>query len=45
VPEIFGEIRPTFVLIGAFVTSAAFAVGWWIFGFSGYRAGIFLELH
>jgi len=29
------------VLIGAFVTSAAFAVGWLIFGFSSYRAGIF----
>jgi hypothetical protein len=40
VPGIFGEKRPTLVLIGAFVTSAAFAVGWLIFGFSCYRAGI-----
>jgi hypothetical protein len=40
VPGIFGETRPTLVLIGAFVTSAAFAVGWLIFGFSSYRAGI-----
>ena len=41
VPGIFGETRPTLVLIGAFVTSAAFAVGWLIFGFSSYRAGNF----
>jgi hypothetical protein len=39
-PGIFGEAQPTLVLIGAFVTSAAFAVGWLIFGFSSYRAGI-----
>jgi hypothetical protein len=41
VPEILEEAQPTLVLIGAFVTSAAFAVGWLIFGFSSYRAGIF----
>jgi hypothetical protein len=41
VPAIFGGTRPSLVLIGAFVTSAAFAVGWLIFGFSSYRAGIF----
>jgi hypothetical protein len=29
------------VLSGAFVTSAAFAVGWSIFGFVSYRAGPF----
>jgi hypothetical protein len=40
VPGIFGEARPALVLIGAFVTSAAFAAGWLIFGFSSYRAGI-----
>jgi hypothetical protein len=40
VPGILGEARPTLVLLGAFVTSAAFAVGWLIFGFSSYRAGI-----
>jgi hypothetical protein len=33
--------RPGLVLFGAFLTSAAFAVGWLIFGFSSYRAGIF----
>ena len=41
VPGIFGEAPPTLVLIGAFVTSAAFAVGWLIFGFCIHRAGIF----
>jgi hypothetical protein len=41
VPEILEEAQPALVLIGAFVTSAAFAVGWLIFGFSSYRAGIF----
>jgi hypothetical protein len=41
VPEILEEAQPTLVLIGAFGTSAAFAVGWLIFGFSSYRAGIF----
>jgi hypothetical protein len=34
------EAQPTLVLIGAFVTSAAFAVGWLIFGFSSYRSGV-----
>jgi hypothetical protein len=29
------------VFFGAVVTSAAFAVGWLIFGFSSYRASIF----
>jgi hypothetical protein len=41
VPGIFGEARPALVLIGAGVTSAAFAVGWLIFGFSSYRARLF----
>jgi hypothetical protein len=41
VPEILEEPQPGLVLFGAFVTSAAFAVGWLIFGLSSYRAGIF----
>ena len=40
-PEILEGARPSLVLFGAVVTSAAFAVGWLIFGFSSYRAGIF----
>jgi hypothetical protein len=40
-PGIFGEARPTSVLISAFATSAAFAVGWLIFGFLQLPAGIF----
>jgi hypothetical protein len=33
--------RPGLVLFGAFLTSATFAVGWLIFGFASYRAGVF----
>jgi hypothetical protein len=41
VPEIIEEAPSGLILVGAFVTTAAFAVGWLIFGFSSYRAGIF----
>ncbi|HLM23303.1 MAG TPA: hypothetical protein VK390_17500 [Propionibacteriaceae bacterium] len=41
VPEILEGARPALVLFGAFVTSGAFAVGWFIFGLSSYRASIF----
>ena len=41
VPELLEEAQPGLVLFGAFVTSAAFAVGWLIFGLSSYRTGIF----
>jgi hypothetical protein len=41
VPQLLEEAQPGLVLFGAFVTSAAFAVGWLIFGLSSYRAGIF----
>jgi hypothetical protein len=41
VPEILQEAQPGLALFGAFVTSAAFAVGWLIFGFSSYRARVF----
>src|SRR4029450_7066518 len=40
-PEILEASRPALVLSGAFVTSAAFAIGWSIFGFVSYRAGPF----
>jgi hypothetical protein len=41
VPQLLEEAQPRLVLFGALVTSAAFAVGWLIFGLSSYRAGIF----
>jgi hypothetical protein len=40
-PEILQGARPSLLLFGAFVTSAAFGVGWVVFGFSSYRASIF----
>ena len=40
-PEILQGARPGLLLLGAFMTSAAFAVGWVVFGFSSYRAGFF----
>jgi hypothetical protein len=43
VPGIFGEARPTLVFVGAFVTFAAFAVGWLIFGFPLTGPAFFLE--
>ena len=38
----FMEESPTgSILVGAFATSSAFAIGWLIFGFSSFRAAIF----
>jgi hypothetical protein len=41
VPALLDEPPSGPILVGAFVTVAAFAVGWLIFGFASYRAGIF----
>jgi uncharacterized membrane protein (DUF485 family) len=40
-PELMDEPVSGSILIGAYTTSAAFAVGWLIFGFSSYRAAVF----
>jgi hypothetical protein len=41
VPALLDEPPSGRILVGGFVTVAAFAVGWLIFGFASYRAGIF----
>lgn len=41
VPELLEEAPSSAILVGAAVTSAAFAAGWLIFGLSSYRARIF----
>ena len=40
-PELMDEPVSGSILVGAYTTSAAFAVGWLIFGFSSYRAAVF----
>jgi hypothetical protein len=40
-PELMHEPVSGSILVGAYTTSAAFAIGWLIFGFSSYRAAVF----